>query len=53
MGGGGSKPNLRFKRSSDISLIIIYADNLVLLAKEEMLQDKTDSLIESGTSYGI
>jgi hypothetical protein len=43
-----------FKIGGQITHIVKYADDLVLLAKEEkMLQDMIDKLIEIGRCYGI
>jgi hypothetical protein len=43
-----------FKRGGQIIHTVKYADDLVLLAKEEkVLQDMTDKLIESGRCYGV
>jgi hypothetical protein len=43
-----------FKVGGQIINIVRYADDLVLLAKEEtLLQDMTDKLNETGRCYGI
>ena len=50
-------PNLSrasFKIGGEIIHTVKYADNLVLLAKEEkVLQDMVDKLIEIGECYGM
>ena len=49
LGGSGD-----FKIGRQIIHTVKYADDLVLLAKEEkMLQDMTDKLIETGGCYGM
>ena len=43
-----------FKIGGQIIHTVKYADDLVLLAKEEkVLQDMTDKLIETGRCYGM
>jgi hypothetical protein len=43
-----------FKIGGQITYTVKYADDLVLLAKEEkVLQDAIDKLIEIGRNYGV